>query len=73
MGTQFMDQVHVGRTANARDLRAEEFRNLHRERSNSSGGPVNQTGLAWPELHCVAKRVQRRKRGRWHRGRLLEC
>src|SRR5437899_8243019 len=52
------NHVHVPRTAHPGHLRAERLRDLHRERSEASGGTVDQDLLTWLDLPLIAKQLE---------------
>src|SRR5437660_760744 len=67
------DHMQISRTTYTGHIRAERFRDLHREGSHTSRRPVNQDFLAGLNFSLVAKRLQSRDARDVDRSRLLKC
>src|SRR6266700_3323787 len=67
------NHIHISRTAYTGHIRAERFRDLDRERPNTSGRAVNQHLLSRLNLSFVPKSLQRRDASYVDRSGLLKC
>src|SRR6266436_3312957 len=66
------DDFHIPRTANAANLSAKRFSDLYSERTDASGGAIDQDLLARLNLSLVAKTLQGSESRHRRRSRLLK-
>src|SRR5712691_556227 len=66
------NHIHISRTTYTGHIRAERFRDLHREGSHTSRRPVNQDFLAGLNFSLIAKSLQCRDARYVDRSRLLK-
>src|SRR5882724_309970 len=66
------DHFHIPRTTNASNLGSKRLRDLYSERTNASGGAINQDLLARLNLCLVAQTLQGSESGHRRRSRLLK-
>nr|WP_297413925.1 hypothetical protein [Cryobacterium sp.] len=72
MGAEGTHEVDVAGAADRGDLGSEHSRELHRERPDATGCPVDEHGVSWPHSCGIPQTLKRRGAGDGHRRGGLE-